>query len=134
MKTLSTAIQQTRNTRSFTTERLIPMLVSNMRGIMALMYSGLAAAVVITLSIWVAGMGINTLLGVSTWAMGFVFLAVAVDNRGRLALLQMTSGVALLTISLLQNSISPDFFLLTGVLSAIWVAFAVFKRLCHQVL
>ena len=134
MKTLSTAIQQTRNTRSFTTERLIPMLVSNMRGIMALMYSGLAAAVVITLSIWVAGMGINTLLGVSTWAMGFVFLAVAVDNRGRLALLQMTSGVALLTISLLQNSISPDFFLLTGVLSATWVAFAVFKRLCHQVL
>ena len=134
MKTLSTHIQQTRETRSFTTERLIPMLVSNMRGIMALMYSGLAAAVVITLSIWVAGMGINTLLGVSTWAMGFVFLAVAVDSRGPLALFQMTSGVALLTISLLQNSISPDFFLLTGVLSATWVAFAVFKRLCHQVL
>lgn len=134
MKTLSTAIQQTRNTRSFTTERLIPMLVSNMRGIMALMYAGLAAAVVITLSIWVAGMGINTLLGVSTWAMGFVFLAVAVDSRGPLALFQMTSGVALLTISLLQNSVSPDFFLLTGVLSATWVAFAVFKRLCHQVL
>ena len=134
MKTLSTHIQQTRKTRSFTTERLIPMLVSNMRGIMALMYAGLAAAVVMTLSIWMAGMGINTLLGVSTWAMGFVFLAVAVDNRGRLALLQMTSGVALLTISLLQNSISPDFFLLSGVLLATWVAFAVFKRLCHQVL
>ena len=134
MKTLSTAIQQTRKTRSFTTERLTTMLASNMRGIMALMYAGLAAAVVITLSIWVAGMSINTLLGVSTWAMGFVFLAVAVDSRGPLALFQMTSGVALLTISLLQNSISPDFFLLTGVLSATWVAFAVFKRLCHQVL
>ena len=134
MKTFSAPIQQQRNTQSFTTGRLIPVLALNIRNIMALMYSGLAAAVVITLSIWVAGMGINTLLGVSTWAMGFVFLAVAVDNRGRLALLQMTSGVALLTISLLQNSISPDFFILTGVLLATWVAFAVFKRLCHQVL
>jgi hypothetical protein len=134
MKTFSATIQQNRRTQSFTTGKLIPVLASNMRNIMALMYAGLAAAAVMTLSIWVAGMGINTLLGVSTWAMGFVFLAVAVDNRGRLALLQMTSGVALLTISLLQNSISPDFFLLTGVLSATWVAFAVFKRLCHQVL
>jgi len=134
MKTLSTAIQQTQKTRSFTTERFIPMLVSNMRGIMALMYAGLAAAVVMTLSIWAAGLGINTFLGVSTWAMAFVFLAVAVDSRGPLAFFQMTSGVALLTIALLQNSVSPDFFLLSGVLLATWVAFAVFKRLSHQVL
>ena len=134
MKTLSTHIQQTRKSQSFTTERLIAMLASNMRGIMALMYAGLAAAVVMTLSIWAAGMGINTFLGVSTWAIGFVFLAVAVDSRGPLALFQMTSGVALLTIALLQNSVSPDFFLFSGVLLATWVAFAVFKRLSHQVL
>lgn len=134
MKTLSAPIQQKQKLQSFTIGRLIPVLASSMRNIMALMYSGLAAAVVITLSIWVAGMGISTFLGVSTWAVGFVFLAMAVDSRGPLALFQMTSGVALLVIALLQNSISPDFFLLTGVLSASWVAFAVYKRLSHQVL
>ena len=134
MKTLSAQIQQERNTRSFTTGRLIPVLASNLRNIMALMYAGLAAAVVLTLSIWVTGMGINTFLGVSTWAIGFIFLAVAVDNRGSLALFQVTSGVALLAFALLQNSLSPNFFLLSGVLLATWVAFAVFKRLAHQVL
>jgi len=134
MKIFSAPIQQNRKNHSFTTGRLIPVLAINMRNIMALMYSGLAAVVVITLSIWVAGMGITTFLGVSTWATGFVFLAVAVDNRGPLALFQMTSGVALLVIALLQNSLSPDFFLLAGVVLATWIAFAVFKRLCHQVL
>lgn len=134
MKTLNAQIQQERRTRSFTTERLIPVLASNLRHFMALMYAGLAAAVVITLSIWVMGMGINTFLGVSTWAMGFIFLAVAVDNRGPLALPQVASGVALLVFALLQNSFSPNFFLLSGVLLATWVAIAVFKRLAHQVL
>lgn len=134
MKTLNAQIQQTQKTRSFITGRLIPVLVSNLRNIMALMYAGLAAAVVITLSIWVTGMGINTFLGVSTWGLGFIFLAVAVDNRGPLALFQVTSGVALLAFSLLQNSLSPNFFILSGVLLASWVAFAVFGRLSHQVL
>ena len=134
MKTLSAQIQQERKTPSFTTGRLIPVLASNLRNIMALTYAGLAAAVVITLSVWVMGMEISTFLGVGTWALGFIFLAVAVDNRGPLALSQVTSGVALLAVALLQNSLSPNFFLLSGVLLASWVAFAVFKRLAHQVL
>ena len=131
MKTLNAQIQQERKTRSFTIERLIPVLASNLRRFMALMYAGLAAAVVITFSIWVIGMGINTFLGLSIWAMGFIFLAVAVDNRGPLALAQGTSGGALLVFALLQNSLSPNFFLLSGVLLASWVAFAVFRRLAH---
>ena len=133
MKTLNAQIRQERKTRSFVTGRLIPALASNLRHFMAVIYAGLAAAVVITLSIWVIGMSINTFLGVSTWAMGFIFLAVAVDNRGPLAIAQVTSGGALLVFALLQNSLSPNFFLLSGVLLAAWVGFAVFKRLVHQV-
>ena len=76
-------------------------------------------------------MGISTFLGVSSWGTGFIFLGLAVDNRGPLALFQVASGVALAVFALLQNSLSPNFFLLSGVLLASWVAFAVFRRLAH---
>lgn len=131
MKTLNAQIQTERKTRSFTTGRLIPVLASNMRNIMAFTYAGLAAVVVIVLSVWVTGMGIGTFLGVSSWATGFIFLGLAVDSRGPLALFQVASGVALVVFALLQNSLSPNFFLLSGVLLASWVAFAVFRRLAH---
>ena len=131
MKTLNAQIQTERETRSLTTGRLIPVLISNMRNIMALTYAGFAAVVVMVLSVWVTGMGISTFLGVSSWVTGFIFLGLAVDNRGPLALFQVASGVALAVFALLQNSLSPNFFLLSGVLLASWVAFAVFRRLAH---
>lgn len=129
MKTFSTPIQQNRKPQSFSAKTHLPALAVPMRSIMALMYAGLAAAVVVTLSIWVAGMGISTFLGVSTWVAGFIFLAIAVDNHGPVAISQAASGIVLLTLALLQNSISPDLFLVTGVLLAGWVAFTVYRRL-----
>ena len=129
MKTFSTPIQQNRKPHSLSAKTRFPALAVSMRSIMALMYAGLAAMVVVTLSIWVAGMGISTFLGVSTWVAGFIFLAVAVDNRGPVAVFQAASGIALLTLALLQNSISPDLFLITGLLLAGWVAFTVYGRL-----
>ena len=59
MKTLNAQIRQERKTRSFVTGRLIPALASNLHHFMAVIYAGLAAAVVITLSIWVIGMSMS---------------------------------------------------------------------------
>ena len=68
-------------------------------------------------------------LGVSTWGIGLIFLGLAVDNHGWVALYKSATGVALLTLALLQNSVSPDFIIVADVVLAIWVAVALFKRL-----
>lgn len=129
MKAFSAAIQENEKIRFVSTGRLIPALASNIRKIMALAYAFLTAAMVITSCVFVAGLEINTFLEVSTWGMGFIFLAMAVDSEGLHAKLQAVTGIALLAIALLQNLVAPDFFFVTGTLLASWLAFAVFKRL-----
>ena len=104
-------------------------MIASMHDVMALTWAGLSAIAIITLSVWAAGMEINTYLGLSTWAMGFIFLGLAVDNDGRVAVFQLVTGVAFLVLALLQNSVSPDFIIVSGALLATWVAVVLFNRL-----
>lgn len=129
MKIVSTTIHQHQKLQSVAREKLIPAVTASLRETIALMVAVVAAIVIITLTVWMAGLGINTYLGASTWGIGFIFLALAVDNRGRIALFQMASGVVLLVLALLQNSVSADFIIVAGILLAIWLAVVVFKRL-----
>lgn len=129
MKTFSVSIHDNLNLQSASSRGLIPAMVASMRDIIALTSAGLAAIAVITLSVWAAGLEINTFLGVITWGLGFIFLGLAVDNDGRVALFQLITGVAFLILALLQNSVSPDFIIVSGVILAIWVAVVLFKRL-----
>ena len=129
MKTFNTSMHQDLSLRSFTARSHLPAILASMRNILALSSAGLTAIAIITLSVWAAGLEIDTYLGVSTWGMGFIFLGLAVDNHGRTALFQLITGVALLVLALLQNSLSPDFSIISGVLLATWVAVVLFKRL-----
>ena len=129
MKTFNESIHQDLSIRSFTTRRHLPAILASMRNVLALSGAGLTAIAIITLSVWAAGLEINMYLGVSTWGIGFIFLGLAMDSNGRTALLQLMSGVALLVLALLQNSVSPDFIIISGVLLATWVAVVLFKRL-----
>ena len=105
MKTFSVSIHDNLNLQSASSRGLIPAMVASMRDIIALTSAGLAAIAVITLSVWAAGLEINTFLGVITWGLGFIFLGLAVDNDGRVALFQLITGVAFLILALLQNSV-----------------------------
>ena len=129
MKTFNASIHQDLSLHSFTARRHLPAILASMRNILALSGAGLTAIAIITLSVWAAGLEINMYLGVSTWGMGFIFLGLAMDNHGRTALFQLISGVALLVLALLQNSVSPDFIIISGALLATWVAVVLFKRL-----
>ena len=129
MKTVSVLTHQNLKSQTVASRRFIPVMVASMRDIFALTSAGLAAIAVITLSVWAAGMEIHMFLGVSTWGLGFIFLGLAVDNSGRVALFQLVTGVAFLVLALLQNSVSPDFIIVTGVILATWVAVVLFKRL-----
>ncbi len=129
MKTVNVLIHQNLKPQTVASKGLIPAMIASMHDVMALTWAGLSAIAIITLSVWAAGMEINTYLGLSTWAMGFIFLGLAVDNYGRVALFQLLTGVAFLILALLQNSVSPDFIIVSGALLATWVAVVLFNRL-----
>lgn len=122
MKTFGVHIDQNPATGSVVRLKLIPAMRSSLREVLALMSAVLVAASIITLSVWATGMEIGAILGAGTWALGFVFLGFAVDGRGRTAIYQLLTGLALLVLALLQSYVSPDFFIFSGTLVATWLA------------
>ena len=101
----------------------------SIREFLALLSAVTSAAAIVLLSVWVAGMEMTAILSASTWGVGFIFLGVAVDNREPTAFFQLATGIALLALAWLQNAVSPDFTIVSGVLVAAWVAVSLFKRL-----
>ena len=89
----------------------------------------LAVAIsVILMSIWLATLDIKPLLGAGTWAVAFIFFALAFDKRGAAALLLAITGAALVVLAWLQNTMTADYVIVSGVLLATWIAVAVFKQ------
>ena len=97
---------------------------------MLALFSALTTATgIVLLSVWTVGMGIDNILGAATWGLGFIFLGLAVDNRGLLGLVQGSTGVTILSLACLQNMVSPDFTIATGALLASWVAVVIYRQL-----
>jgi len=89
----------------------------------------LAVAISVILgSIWLATLDIKPLLGAGTWAVAFIFFALAFDKRGHVALFLAVTGGALVVLAWLQNTMTADYVIVSGVLVAIWVAIAVFRQ------
>ena len=129
MKTLTTTIRQDRELSVTTGQRFVPTLAASINEVLALLAAVTAATAIVLLSVWVAGQEINEILGAGIWGVGFIFLGIAVDNRDPGAFLLLATGVALLALAWLQNAVSPDFTIVSGVLMAAWVAVSLFKRL-----
>ena len=128
MKTLIAPLHTNRRQQTTAGQKLVPAVVASLHEILAVLGAVTAATTVVMLSIWLAGMEINNILGAAIWGVGFLFLGLALDNREPTALLQLATGVTLLIMAWLQNTVSPDFIIVSGVLVAIWVATTVFKR------
>jgi len=107
----------------------IPAMVISARDILALLGAVTVAAATIAFSVWLAGMGVEGVLGASTWGAAFVFFALALDSAKSTALLQLATGIGLLGVAWLQNVASPDYTIVSGVLVAIWLATPVFRWL-----
>ena len=133
MKFISTPIRPNTKLPTVSTHSFIPAMAGTLRDLMFLMSAMLTTAAIITLTVWLAGMEYSVFMGASTWGLGFIFLAMAMDRRGRLALLQAISGGTFLVLALLQNSVSPDFGIIAGVLVAAWVVAVLYDRLLLQV-
>jgi len=129
MKIYTGPIQHHRRYHNTAESKLVPVMVDSFRETLALLSAVIAAIAIVMLSVWVAGMEIQNIFGAFTWGLGFVFLAMAVDGRESLAILQSVSGLSLLVLAWLHSTVSPDFVIASGILLALWVAATLFRQL-----
>lgn len=109
--------------------RAVPAVVDSFRETLALLGAVSVAITIVMLSVWVAGTPMQAIYSASTWGIGLVFLAMAVDSSFSEAFLRAVSGLGLLILAWLQGSVSADFTVVTGMLIALWAATSLFRRL-----
>jgi len=129
MKTYTYVMQHDQRFQTGNQPQLIPIVATSTRELLALLSAVTVATAFVLLIVWLAGMLTDNLVGAGTWGLGFIFLALATDNRKLIAILQVTTGVTLMGLALLQIMVSPDFTIVSGALLSTWVAFAVFRLL-----
>ena len=129
MKTLTAHIHQHKSSERTLDMRILSVVGLSIPDLLALMAAVTVATSIILLTVWAAGSELNVFLGAATWGMGFILLGLAVDNHGSKALYQFTFGVGLLVLAALQNTVSADFAIVSGVLVASWVAVLMFRHL-----
>lgn len=128
MKTYTLPMQQNRLVQTQVGPQLIPVTISA-RVILALLSAVTVATAFVLLSVWLTGVLAGNLIGAGTWGLGFIFLGLAADNRGRTSLLQLLTGVVLLGLALLQAIVSPDFIYISSAVVTVWIALTVFRLL-----
>jgi hypothetical protein len=129
MTTFTAQLQQHRQVKLTPGENFIPSVKISINQGLALLSVITAAAAIVLLSVWVAGMEISNVIDAGIWGVGLIFLGLAVDNDEPVALLQFVTGIVLLALAWLQFSVSADYIIVSGVIVATWVAFSLFKRL-----
>ncbi len=115
MKIHSGHIQEHHRLHITADKSIVPVVVDSFRETLALLSAVIAAIAIVMLSVWVADMEIQNIFGAFTWGLGFVFLAMAVDSQDSPAILQALTGLSLLVLAWLHNSVSPDFIIASGI-------------------
>jgi hypothetical protein len=85
----------------------------------------LVATVTMILALWASYQGSPEVVAAAGFTSGFVFLGAAVDNKGKAALLQLATGVALMFLGWATFSLSTEFIIISGLLVVAWLVFLV---------
>ena len=129
MKTLTAAAQQNQKIQIGRGELIVPGMAASIREILALLSAVTVATSIVLLSVWIAGLEWTNIFSALTWGGGLVFLGLALDKRGPTIYFQSVTGLVLLVLAWLQNSVSPDFIIISGALLSAWAAITVFFHL-----
>jgi len=129
MKTHTGHVQYHRHIQRSAESRLVPVMVDSFRETLALLGAVIAAIAIVMFSVWTIDTQMQGTFSAVTWGSGFIFLALAVDNRSSTAGLQVITGLGLLVLAGLQSTVSFDFIIVTGILIALWVAASLFRHL-----
>ncbi len=129
MKINTTSIHQDQLVQIRAKQGHFPSALVSTREVLASLSAITAATAIILLSVLAAGTEFTNIIAASTWALAFVFFALAVDNRESKAVLQSLSGLTLIVLAWLQANVSSDYSIASGVLVATWVAISLFRQL-----
>ena len=129
MKINTTSIHQDQLVQIRAKQGHFPSALVSTREVLAPLSAITAATAIILLSVLAAGTEFTNIIAASTWALAFVFFALAVDNRESKAVLQSLSGLTLIVLAWLQANVSSDYSIASGVLVATWVAISLFRQL-----
>jgi len=133
MKTLTASVREPRELDTAVGKKWLGPLTAILREALVLAVAITVAAAMITLSVWLAGKSAGPVLAVCIWGLGFVFLGLAVDSRGLRAVFLGMTGLALPLLALLQDRVSPDFMIVSGVLLAAWAGHGILSHKAPQV-
>jgi len=129
MKTLTAPIPHEREYETSPGRQFLPYMGVSLRGTVAIL-SGLTFAItVVLLSVWASGSEEIAVLSASIWGISFIFLALAVDSQKSRAVLLLVTGLVLMTIAWLGSRVSPEFFILAGVILACWLCVGLYRAL-----
>lgn len=128
MKTYNLEIHKHKLLNTPATHRWGPGLNVFVIEMLAILGALAVAVSIILVSIWLATLDIKPLLGAGTWAVAFIFFALAFDKRGPVVLLLAITGVAMVVLAWLQTAMTTDYAIVSGALVATWIAVAVFKQ------
>jgi len=129
MNTCTERLHQNRQIQMSSGEKFIPNITSLYSVSLALVSAFSAATAIVLLSVWAAGLETNELVSASIWAVGFIFLGLAVDNHEPKAFLQLITGAVLLVMAWFGSHVSPEFVVVSGFLLAGWAAVSLFNHL-----
>lgn len=105
----------------------IPNAGYGLRVALYLLSGAIPFALISVLAIWLTGSGGAHYVSAASWAAGFVFLALAVENGRARGLLHAGAGLALMTLAWLASRVAPEFGVLAGVVLAAWAAVPAMK-------
>jgi len=129
MKTMTAPIRHERELPGTRGRQLIPYVTVSIREVLALLSAVTSVVAIVLLSVWISGVGSMAVASAGTWGIAFVFMALAVDKRESKAFFELTTGLALMVLAWLQNTVSPEFIILTAVLLASWVSIGLYRLL-----
>jgi len=105
----------------------IPNAGTVLRALLFLLSGAVPFALVAIIVTWLSGAGGQAYLSAVSWAAGFVFLALALDDdRGRATVFGVT-GLALISLALMGSRFAPEFGVLAGLVLGAWLAVPTMK-------
>ena len=130
MKTQSIELFPHPRRNESTARYALPRLNSVMGLTMRTMLALVPALAIVVSSAWLVTIPeLVVYLQATTWAVGFVFLGLAVESeRSESALMLSLTGIALLTLAFLSSRVAVELAIVAAMLLAVWLVAALVRR------
>ena len=119
-------LRRNQSTSGYALPRLKSVMGLTARAMLALV----PALAIVVSSAWLVTIPeLVVYLQATTWAVGFVFLGLAVESeRSESALILSLTGIALLTLAFLSSRVAVELAIVAAMLLAVWLVAALIRR------